>query len=442
MTYISRSEFDRAVLHVRGTGVPATLEAKLASPQGGRPRAMSVEVLLAGMLLSSIHNQNVRHTSVYSVLNGLAGNVRRHYGIQDLQVSQVRYLSTAITNLYEHTPLRRPLMKTGERHRRREALQALVDDLVGHTVKDIPSTGAYAIDATAIDTPARRRYNREKFNDVVHKIHAHKPLYDVDARIGHRTRTHANRTDFVYGYQLLAMTRIPLDNSAHGVPNLIDRIALVPGNEGALPETMQALDSLTATGTTVCEIVVDKGFSQSDYEDFRGPLNERNIDVVLDLKSGDHRVVPHEKDGYIVLDGELYCATLPDRLRVIHLAENLWAKNPQGRTHVTEEEQHDWDERVAARKQFEQLITERNAYRLESKGRAKNGKGGRYICPITTGRLGHETHPPKHRRKTCCTRSLTIPDSMLGKHRQKHIWGTRKWFESFARRTAVPCASG
>lgn len=61
----------------------------------------------------------------------------------------------------------------------------------------------------------------------------------------------------------------------------------------------------------------------------------------------------------------------------------------------------------------------------------------RYVCPISTGRLGVETHPAPHLRKKCCTQSLTIPFWVHGKLRQKHVWGTREWFKSYARRTAV-----
>nr|WP_246297778.1 transposase [Janibacter cremeus] len=84
-----------------------------------------------------------------------------------------------------------------------------------------------------------------------------------------------------------------------------------------------------------------------------------------------------------------------------------------------------------------QLIAERNTYRLESKGPARNRKGIRYVCPVTTGRLDVSTHPAPHLRKECCRKSITIPFSVHGKLRQKHVWGTREWFRSYARRTAV-----
>lgn len=130
------------------------------------------------------------------------------------------------------------------------------------------------------------------------------------------------------------------------------------------------------------------------------------------------------------------------RLRNIHVEERLSAKNPAGRRFSTDEEHGAWQERVAARREFQDLIKERNAYRLQSKGRTKNGEGTRYECPIHEGRLDVESHPPVHLREKCCTTRITIPNDVLGKHRQKHIWGTRAWFDSYARRTTVERSFG
>lgn len=45
-------------------------------------------------------------------------------------------------------------------------------------------------------------------------------------------------------------------------------------------------------------------------------------------------------------------------------------------------------------------------------------------------------------RQKCCTQTITIPDEALGKHRQKHTWGTPAWFDAYARRTTVERSFG
>ena len=45
-------------------------------------------------------------------------------------------------------------------------------------------------------------------------------------------------------------------------------------------------------------------------------------------------------------------------------------------------------------------------------------------------------------RQKCCTQTITIPDEALGKHCQKHTWGTPAWFDAYARRTTVERSFG
>ncbi|WP_338538090.1 hypothetical protein N5P18_14770 [Janibacter terrae] len=51
--------------------------------------------------------------------------------------------------------------------------------------------------------------------------------------------------------------------------------------------------------------------------------------------------------------------------------------------------------------------------------------------------MSDETDRITLRAKCCKQQKISIPDSVLGKHHQKHVWGTRAWFKSFARRTTV-----
>lgn len=77
-------------------------------------------------------------------------------------------------------------------------------------------------------------------------------------------------------------------------------------------------------------------------------------------------------------------------------------------------------------------------YAPAGNGSSKNGKAGRYTCRSLRGaEMTHDGHPPVHQRETCCKQSITIPHEVLGKHRQKHIWGTPQWRRSYNRRPDI-----
>jgi len=54
---ISRAEFERTLTLVRRSGAQDALQARLhPRGQGGRPRALDLDVLLAAMILTSTHS--------------------------------------------------------------------------------------------------------------------------------------------------------------------------------------------------------------------------------------------------------------------------------------------------------------------------------------------------------------------------------------------------
>ena len=287
-----------------------------------------------------------------------------------------------------------------------------------------------------------------------------RPRHDPDARIGYRTKTYANRTQYVYGYQLIAFTRIGADSPTSREvqpPALVDRIALVAGNEKGLPETIDLLDRLDAVGTPARDIVVDRGFSDAAMDDFARPVAQRRIDVTLDLKSTDHGATPHE-DGYLIIDGDPYCPSTPTALRTIQQTEDFRAKAPGPR--ATAVEKAAFEARMRDRDLFTKLMDRRAQFRLESKGPTK--KGIRFTCPAKVGKLACDACPlsqhlpqvekvtaPKVRQPDgtigapkVCNSSVTVPLDVLGKHHQKHRWGSKEWRRSYNRRIRVEQSFG
>ena len=483
---IRRSQLDLTLEYVRRTGVHTDIEKVLHAKPGGRPRVLPVDVLLAAMLLTATHSKNLKLTSVHKTLTEeLARNVRRDLKVEHLTIRQVRYLFSAISAAYEHTPGRRPGMDAGDRIGRKDALQDILDKLTGSASVFLPSKGRYAIDETAIDTPARMRGGTAQVNGPSRRKRrpgkapkavlagaaggssgalgrgARRP-HDPDARLGYRTRTYANRSSYVYGYQLVAFTRIGPDSPTcreAEPPALVDRIALVAGDDKGLPETIGLLDRLHAAGSPACDIVVDRGFSDAAMADFRGPLAERGVEVTLDLKKTDHGSKPH-KDGYLVIDGDPYCPAIPTALRTIHPDEDIKAKKPGPRGAATE--QADFQARMRKRARFSQLIEQRAQYRLESKGPAKKGKSIRFTCPAKVGKLAcdgcplsqhlpqvtHVTAPQVRQadgavgHPKVCDSSVTVPLEVLGKHHQKYRWGSKEWRRSYDRRIRVEQSFG
>jgi hypothetical protein len=104
---------------------------------------------------------------------------------------------------------------------------------------------------------------------------------------------------------------------------------------------------------------------------------------------------------------------------------------------------------------FDHLMERRAQFRLESKGPTKNGV--RFSCPAKVGKLACDgcplsQHLPQVEKVTApqvrqpdgtvgapkvCNSSVTVPHEVLGKHHQKHRWGSKEWRRSYNRRGAV-----
>lgn len=468
---IRRSELDRALEYVRRTSVPDDIEAALRrAPDGGRPRQLRVDVFLAAVMLTALRTRTVHLNEVHKTLTEQLGdNVQRDLGVFDLTLRQVRYLMKAITKAYDYRA-KNPHLDPADLAHRKNSLQAILDKLTGAAGAYLPTNGHYAVDATAIDSHAVPRGTAAQINEP--RPHAGEAfgvpapdaaprtryLADPDARWGYRTKTWNNRTDRVFGYNVIAFARIRSEDSTSTTPpHLVDRIAVVPANQTGVHETIELIDTFD-TNRPVRELVVDRGFSGADMCNFRGPLRERNVDITLDLRSSDHGASPHP-DGYLIIDGDPYCPSIPTELRNLHSTEDIKAKKPK--KDATPEETAAWQERMMNREQFVQPIERRKAYRLERKGKASNGKGVRYTCPAKVGKIVCEgcplsmnlqnddrgleeiAPPPSYGAdnvsapRKVCNSSVTIPYAVLGKFSQKHTFGTDQWRRSYARRTLV-----
>jgi hypothetical protein len=291
---ISRAEFERALALVRRSGIQDTLQARLhPQDQGGRPRALRLDVLLAGMILTTTHYQDLLLTRVHRLLtNDLARSYQKELGIiradgEKLTIRQVRYVMEAIERKYAYTAKRRPDLDDPARVERQESFQEVIDQLLaGGIPAHLVGPGRFAVDASAIDSAARgkkmpkgtkkeraarkaARAARTDAENAVYdalaaEVNAYTEAgysYDPDARWGFRTQTFDNKTKMCFGYQLIAFTRVGAVGQEGREPLLIDRIVVVAANASMSEPSISALDRFAAGGRPVAEVIVDRGFS-------------------------------------------------------------------------------------------------------------------------------------------------------------------------------------
>lgn len=470
---ISRAELNQIRTIVRRSGVAADLEDALRpAGRGGRPRALSVEVYLTALVLTHLHAPTLLLTEVHKTLTErLTDKVQRDLGVlrgrrDRLTVGQVYYLTEAIAKAYRYTG-RTPGLDTHERTRREGAFQDLLDRLVQATLPtDLPSTGHYAVDATAIDAAARPRTtvtaDGNATGDRPDAREAGRPCADPDAAWGYRTRTVDNKTNVVFGYQLIGFTRLARPGQDGTAPLLIDRAVVVPANSSMSRPTIAALDRLTQDGTPAEEIVVDRGFSYGTAEKWADRLRARDVEQVLDLHKHDYGVTDH--DGVKMIAGWPHCPSMPAELEDIRRPAQLHI-GPL-RAGATRAERADHARRTAEIELFHRRIAEREVYafaRHANGRRTSTGKGPveRFICPAQAGKvrcgncplsmlapadLPTIVDPPDAAAglaPAACTQvSISVPSTVSPKLRQKLRWGSPEWVASYGRRSRVEASFG
>lgn len=448
---IGQGRFERALAYVRRSEVHRDLEV-LLRPDGnvGAPRQLAVDVLLAGMMLTFEEYGSLALTKVHEVLTtSLPRNVQTQYGLRSpngrsLTLRQVRYTWNTINDRLDHTKTRSPGLDEVARAERAEQLTSVVDRLVGAAGQVVAPEGRWAVDETAVDAAARFgfRTNAAGARKVVSA--------DPDARLGYRTKTQANRSKHVFGYQMTAFARIGAVGEAE-VPLLIDRFAVTPGNVRGTRVAVEALESFQAEGVATREVVIDRGISFAKSKNWAEPLRDMGVEQVLDMHPIDQGPRPMAS-GVLMLDGWAHCPSTPEKLLKISRPTQLsiGPKPKRGKVKIAK-----WKKRKRALKQFSKQIAERQQYRFERMGKTSNGNE-RFRCPARAGKIAcsgcplsmdsppevPEVTPPTELPKACAQETITIGPEASSRLRQKLYWGSEEWIRSYARRTRVEGSFG
>lgn len=481
---IGRAELDRVLAAVQASGVGDQVDALLRPRGDGRPRQLSVDVFITGVILTLLDKRNAELTEVHATLTKhIARSAQIAIGTryrrpgkpvsEPITIRQVRYLLEAIDRKLTTTATDDAETDAVEVASRGEALQRVLHLVVGSSLPDhLPPVMALALDATALESwgigkrrpttpdtePGDPAASETADDDAPADAEPEADAtvlegcsFDRDARWGYRTKTYDNRSNRVFGYDMFAMVSVPAEGQAsEELPKLIQRFSLRPAGLDVVAPALSLLDGLADDGHVITELLNDRAWSYKTADRWADQLRARHIEQIFDLHPFDRGVRDYE--GIRMVDGTPHCVAMPDELIDIPRPATLSAGKLKKKATAAERVAH--AQRVTDLATFADRIKERSnwAFRLHTNANAAGDE--RWECPAYSGKLicvhcplspfmpagtTKVTDPPAAatRPKACRQQTVTIPSAALAKLRQKHYWGSPEWIESFSRRTHV-----
>ncbi|MGP7960671.1 hypothetical protein ACTVCO_07660 [Sanguibacter sp. A247] len=440
------TEFDRALSVVRRSQIAPHLEDAIRSTSAGRPRRLSVEMLLAALLVAP--NQRFRSGTLVTVHRILtdelsASRLRRsdlmwdeHGQAKTLTIRQVRYLFKQIVRAMDFSPHTTKNLDVLGLFDAADTTHEWLNALVRASLPDsLPVAEMHAIDASAI--PAWSR-GKERATDAQRA--AGQPAtasVDPDADWGYRTVTTDSASEDFFGYHLNAAVTSYTPGSPWQSIKAIAAFDLVAANAGLTESTINLLDDALlpyAPGTT---ILVDRGYSNWVAPAWADQLHARGVTQYLTMYPNDLKIREDPGTGVIMFAGwpyspwtprDLFQITAPRNFSLAPLAPNA-AESTRRRHKLALEPIEEFHAKIAALA----------PYALKPNGRRKANGDQRFL----TRTYGRENANAAQRRTAAFRQeTVTISSAVLAKLHQPHRWGTPEWIAAFSRRTAVEGAFG
>ena len=494
---IRRCEVDLVLKAIRRSGVADQVERILVPHHTGRPRELSVEVFFVGAILVASRGLTLTLDNVHkaltkwiapSVQNALGTRVKSESGVQSepITIRQVRYLLSAIEQRLEFSMGYAPDLTDVEREIRSEALQAIIDKLIRASHPQMmPKNISIAWDSSGVESFGKPRWAATATSDAVDadldEVEAamaevrgvierektkkgkaktgKKEVREVtssdrDAHLGYRTKTHDNKSTKLFGYDLFAGVGVlPVGADPDEMPKLLLSMTLRPAAGDTSDPTLGALDRLVEEGYEIDELLVDRGFSYKRPEDWAMELHRRAISQVQDIHPLDRGVKDYE--GIRIVRGVPYCVATDDELfdnpPPPHFKVGPLKKRATNEERLSHERNTNALEEFLARNaklQQHAFVFNQNAptkadpFQTQWICPGKAGKLKCELCPLSehypADRPVVENPGPLATAPKCCRQAtIVIPGPVLAKLRQRDPWGSPKWIDSFARRSAI-----
>lgn len=286
-----------------------------------------------------------------------------------------------------------------------------------------PRTPAVAIDGTDVES-----YYAAYPHDALHpdgRICA-----DREARWAKRTATNRRPTEFYVGFELHLATYIADEGTGNEVPLLCAGMALRPGVTDRIGAALALVDAVMSHGD-VTEALFDRGYTMATGEHFARPLRNRGVEVVFDLHSSQRGTRPGPVPGTLWIDGSLYSAAIPTNLRQLEPPRIGQTSGDNARVR--------------------ELFDAREPFRFTRHSRRNDALGTqRYKGPALAGHVRCPNTPASMRRSqdipttTCtpgsacgCGITLTVPDTLHERDRQRLPWQSTAWASSYHRRNRI-----
>ena len=392
-------------------------------PKGGRPRRLSAETVVVGILLAISDHRPAHLTAAYRALISLDVRDRISLGVSWHEPTGIRTITyrqfadthqvmvravdpSPVPSLRGVAPEQRvahlnELRSTIDQDMARSKLHEITDAIVEQS---IPARYRSDVSDLAIDWTDYETWSRPRTKDDP------APANDCDASWGHARRNAPGAVEVLFfGYYAQVATMVA-DTGTDPIPELVRRICFEAPHLDPARVMAETLVRMSAT-VSLKNVLCDCGYSNRDPENFAAPLRAAGAQLVMDLHPQD-RGPKGSFEGAVIANGQLYCPATP---------HSLFELGPLLRGASKEDTEH-----------HDTMASELARYKLSAICRPDEdgylrvrcpAAGGKVRCPKKPGSLALEPDRPTVSapddgvdRRCCSQKTITVPPAGRGEN--------------------------